>query len=57
MYVIELFVMPCIRYVCVTQCKDPEEELLSALLGASRWNERQPPAVAWRDRVHGNSGG
>jgi hypothetical protein len=25
--------MPCIEYVCVTQRKDPEEELLRALLG------------------------
>jgi len=61
--------MPCIGYVCVTQRKDLEEELLSALLGASWWNERQCPAgvswwnerqcpvVAWRDRVHGGSGG
>ena len=57
MYAIELFVMPYIKYVCVTQHKDPKEELLSALLGASWWNERQPPTVAWRDRVHGGSGG
>ena len=31
----ELFGMPCIRYVYVTQRKDPEEELLRVLLGAS----------------------
>ena len=30
----ELSGMPCIGYVYVTQCKDPEEELLRALLGA-----------------------
>ena len=35
-YVIELPGMHYIVYVCVTQRKDPEEELLRALLGASR---------------------
>ena len=35
MYVIELPGMHCIGYVCVTQRKDPEEELLHALLEAS----------------------
>jgi hypothetical protein len=35
-HAIELFGMPCIGYVCVTQRKDPKEELLSALLGASQ---------------------
>ena len=39
-YVIELLDMSCIQYVSVTQCKDSEEELLSALGGASRWCER-----------------
>ena len=34
--------MPCIGYVCVTQHKDPKEELLSALLGASLWNATTP---------------
>ena len=33
MYVIELFGMPCIEYLYITQRKDPEEELLRALLG------------------------
>ena len=33
-YVDELSEMHCIGYVCVTQCKDPEEELLRALLGS-----------------------
>jgi hypothetical protein len=37
MHVIELFGMPCIGYVCITQRKDLEEELLRALLGASWW--------------------
>ena len=32
-YVIELSGMHCIGYVCVTQRKDLEEELLRALLG------------------------
>jgi len=36
MYVIELFGNPCIGYVYVTKCKDPKEELLRALLGASK---------------------
>ena len=39
-------VRPCIRYVCVTQRKDSEEELLSALLVASRWQfSDNPPAT------------
>jgi hypothetical protein len=41
--VIELFSMPCIRYVCITQSKDPEEELLRALLGASWWQFSDDP--------------
>jgi hypothetical protein len=43
MHIIELFGMPCIRYVCVTQCKDPKEELLRALQGASRWHYSGDP--------------
>ena len=35
-YVTELSGMYCIRYVCVTQHKDPKEELLRALLEASK---------------------
>ena len=35
-YVIVLSGMHCTRNVCVTQHKDPEEELLHALLGVSR---------------------
>ena len=42
MYVIELFGMSCIGYVCVTQRKGPEEELLSALLGTLRWKCDNP---------------
>jgi hypothetical protein len=29
--IVDLISMLCIRYVCVTQCKDPEEEVLVAL--------------------------
>ena len=45
MYVIELFNMSCIGYVCVTQRKDPEEELLSALLGALWWQVSDNPLL------------
>ena len=31
---IELYDMHCVGYVCVTQRKDPEEELLCAPLGS-----------------------
>ena len=37
MHVFELFEMPCIGYVCVTQRKDPKEKLLRAHQGASWW--------------------
>jgi len=33
-YVTELSGMQCIGYVCVTQHKDPKEELLRVLLGS-----------------------
>ena len=42
-HVIELSDKPCIRYVCVTQRKDHEEELLRALLGTSRWQYSGDP--------------
>jgi hypothetical protein len=35
-YVIKLSERHCIGNVCVTQCKDHEEELRRALLGASK---------------------
>jgi hypothetical protein len=44
--VIELFGLHCIGYVCVTQRKNPEEELLRALLGASKLLTRQPPLAS-----------
>ena len=43
MHVIKLFDVPCIEYVCVTKCKDPKEELLRALQGASRWQCSDDP--------------
>ena len=47
MYVIELFGMPCVGYVCVNQHKDPQEELLHAFLGASRFQiSDEPPMTA-----------
>jgi hypothetical protein len=44
MHVIKLFGIPCIGYMCVTQRKDPEEELLRVCLGASWWqyNDHNP---------------
>jgi hypothetical protein len=33
MHLTKLFRMPCIGYVCITQRKDSEEELLRVLLG------------------------
>jgi hypothetical protein len=44
--VTELSGMHCIGYVCVTQRKDPEKELLCALLGASKLLIRQPPLAS-----------
>jgi hypothetical protein len=35
--------MPCIGDECVTQCKDPKEELLGALMGASWWQISDNP--------------
>ena len=35
-YVTELSSVHCIGYMCVTKCKDLEEELLRVLLGASK---------------------
>ena len=46
MYVTEFSSMHCIGYVCVTQRKDPEEELLRALLGPSKLLIRQPPSAS-----------
>ena len=43
MYVIELPGMHCIGYVCATRHKDPEDELLCALLGTSRWQCSDDP--------------
>ena len=42
-HVIKLFDMLCIGYVRVTQRKDPEEELLRAILGALRWQYSDDP--------------
>ena len=42
----ELSGMPSIGYVYVTQRKDPEEELLCALLGASKLLNQQPPSAS-----------
>jgi hypothetical protein len=43
MHLTKLFRMPCIGYVYITQRKDPKEELLCALLGASRWHLAMAP--------------
>jgi hypothetical protein len=52
-YVIVLSRMHCTRNVSVTQRKDPEEELLLALLGASKLLIRQPPlaSISFPDRM------
>jgi hypothetical protein len=52
-YVIVLSGMHCTGNVCVTQRKDPEEELLRALLGASKLLIRQPPSasISFHDRM------
>ena len=46
MYVTEWSGMHCIGYVCVSQRKDPEEELLRVLLGASKLLICQPPSTS-----------
>jgi hypothetical protein len=44
--------MPCIGNVCVTQCKDPEEELLRALLGPRVGKLATTPPYAGVPRAH-----
>ena len=42
--------------MCVTQCKDPEEELLSALLGPHGCERRPPPRCrAWARDINSTS--
>jgi len=44
-YVIKLSGLHCTGNLCVTQRKGPEEELLSVLLGASRWQVSDNPLL------------
>jgi hypothetical protein len=47
-YVIKLSERHCIGNVCVTQCKDHEEELRRALLGASKLLFDNPYRLRYR---------
>jgi len=51
-YAIELCGMSCIGYVCVTQHKDPKEELLSALVGASHDVSDNPRRLRSHGALH-----